>query len=73
MAVGEGRRAGEKVRRAHPRPDPGGDASHAAPDAGEDYGELLCLDSAGRLQIPKAYREALGLSLIHISKPTRPY
>jgi len=64
MAIRDGKAASETVRRA---PRPADDASVAAsghePPAHQDdhYEELLVLDSAGRLQIPKGYREALGI------------
>jgi ABC-type lipoprotein export system ATPase subunit/bifunctional DNA-binding transcriptional regulator/antitoxin component of YhaV-PrlF toxin-antitoxin module len=65
MAIRDGKTAGETVRRARPAADTtsdtAGDTAHAAPHADEHYEELLVLDSAGRLQIPKAYREALGI------------
>ena len=73
MAIRDGKTAGETVRRA--RPAAAHDAPHAdsithvggathadsMAHADEHYEELLVLDSAGRLQIPKAYREALGI------------
>ncbi len=64
MAIRDGKAASETVRRA-PRPaamddqPPDGTAPLAPHD--DHYEELLVLDSAGRLQIPKAYREALGI------------
>ncbi len=68
MAIRDGKAASETVRRA-PRPAADGDGAPTLPPAGErhddhhddHYEELLVLDSAGRLQIPKAYREALGI------------
>ena len=63
MAIRDGKAASETVRRA-PRPaeDPSAAAGHEPAVHHDDhYEELLVLDSAGRLQIPKAYREALGI------------
>lgn len=64
MAIRDGKAASETVRRK-PEPEQIAAASTAAapPEAHHDehYEELLLLDSAGRLQVPKAYREALGI------------
>jgi ABC-type lipoprotein export system ATPase subunit/bifunctional DNA-binding transcriptional regulator/antitoxin component of YhaV-PrlF toxin-antitoxin module len=67
MAIRDGKTAGETVRRARSATEQPAE-SHAAQAAAEvaahhdeHYEELLVLDSAGRLQIPKAYREALGI------------
>ena len=65
MAIRDGKTAGETVRRARPAADQPatGEMAPIHADAHHDdhYEELLVLDSAGRLQIPKAYREALGI------------
>ncbi|MCI0397993.1 MAG: ABC transporter ATP-binding protein [Chloroflexi bacterium] len=60
MAIRDGKAASETVRAR--RPDP----SREGPPTGEDHDEehfeeLVVLDSAGRLQVPKAYREALQI------------
>ena len=63
MAIRDGKTASETVRRA-PRPATGdhpAEHGEAAAHHEDHYEELLVLDSAGRLQIPKAYREALGI------------
>jgi ABC-type lipoprotein export system ATPase subunit/bifunctional DNA-binding transcriptional regulator/antitoxin component of YhaV-PrlF toxin-antitoxin module len=59
MAVRDGKAASETVRtRRNGRPESKlGDG----PAEESHFEELLVLDSAGRLQVPKAYREALGL------------
>ena len=64
MAIRDGKAASETVRRA-PRPADGPSAVPADQEPAvhhdDHYEELLVLDSAGRLQITKAYREALGI------------
>ncbi len=69
MAIRDGKAASETVRRRRRRN--GNDAPSAetadASSAPEDdhidhYEELLVLDSAGRLQVPKSYREALNIT-----------
>jgi hypothetical protein len=52
MAIREGKAASETVRARRPIDD------HSQE---EHFEELLVLDSAGRLQIPKPYREALKI------------
>ena len=67
VAIRDGKLASETVRRVSPLRDgesvAGGQAFQVA-DAGsnwdEHFEELIVLDSAGRLQIPKQYREQLG-------------
>lgn len=62
MAIRDGKTAGETVRRAPHPAGPSPDVAHLGESPHDDhYEELLVLDSAGRLQIPKAYREALGI------------
>ena len=62
MAIRDGKTAGETVRRARPAEAHAAQAAtEVATHHDEHYEELLVLDSAGRLQIPKAYREALGI------------
>jgi ABC-type lipoprotein export system ATPase subunit/bifunctional DNA-binding transcriptional regulator/antitoxin component of YhaV-PrlF toxin-antitoxin module len=59
MAVRDGKAASETVRtrrNGRPESEPGD-----GPAEESHFEELLVLDSAGRLQVPKAYREALGL------------
>ena len=63
VAIRDGKLASETVRR-RPLPkslsqDEGGTAINERWD--EHFEELIVLDSAGRLQIPKQYREQLGL------------
>ena len=62
VAIRDGKLASETVRRVSPRKE-GGQALQVA-EAGsswdDDFEELIVLDSAGRLQIPKQYREELG-------------
>jgi ABC-type lipoprotein export system ATPase subunit/bifunctional DNA-binding transcriptional regulator/antitoxin component of YhaV-PrlF toxin-antitoxin module len=55
IAIRDGKLASETVRRERP--------SHIEPDEHHDdhYEELIVLDSAGRLQIPKAHREELNI------------
>ncbi len=61
MAIRDGKTAGETVRRARPTTEQAVEEQSATAHHDEHYEELLVLDSAGRLQIPKAYREALGI------------
>jgi ABC-type lipoprotein export system ATPase subunit/bifunctional DNA-binding transcriptional regulator/antitoxin component of YhaV-PrlF toxin-antitoxin module len=60
MAIRDGKVAGETVRRK--RNGGTGDMDSAESTAtDEQFEELVVLDSAGRLQVPKEYREALGI------------
>ena len=60
MAIRDGKTASETVRKK--RNHNGDDDAAAIQPLGEDhFEELVVLDSAGRLQLPKAYREALGI------------
>ncbi|MEM7331686.1 MAG: ATP-binding cassette domain-containing protein [Chloroflexota bacterium] len=59
VAIRDGKTAAETVR-AKPRPAPS-DESEAVSEE-EIFEELTVLDSAGRLQVPKEYREALQMS-----------
>ncbi|MCY3796984.1 MAG: ATP-binding cassette domain-containing protein [Chloroflexi bacterium] len=71
VAIRDGKLASETVkrRRPHPKSLPDGSVSTRPQDEGgtsiteswdEHFEELIVLDSAGRLQIPKQYREQLG-------------
>ncbi len=70
VAIRDGKLASETVKRRLPtKSRPEGSASAPAQDEGETsiterwddhFEELIVLDSAGRLQIPKQYREQLG-------------
>ena len=53
VAIRDGRLASETVRRR-------ASATAQAADSAYQFEELIVLDSAGRLQIPKSYREQLG-------------
>lgn len=53
MAIRDGKAASETVRARRKSEDIPHDEDH--------FEELVVLDSAGRLQVPKAYREALGI------------
>lgn len=53
MAIRDGKAASETVRRKR-------DAEKAHED--DHFEELVVLDSAGRLQVPKPYRESLGIN-----------
>ena len=55
IAIRDGKLASETVRRERP-PDSQTDEHHE-----EHYEELIVLDSAGRLQIPKIHREELNI------------
>ena len=59
MAIRDGKAASE-TRRNH-RPSVSADQPDAAAETHPVFEELVVLDSAGRLQVPKAYREALGI------------
>ena len=56
VAIRDGKLASETVRRRQ-----NGQASTAAMSQADQFEELIVLDSAGRLQIPKSYREQLAL------------
>jgi len=56
MAIRDGKTAGETVRKRN-----GNSAPESAAEEDEHFEELVVLDSAGRLQIPKSYREALDI------------
>lgn len=56
MAIRDGKAASETVRA---RRETAGEAGE--PDGDEHFEELLVLDSAGRLQVPKQLREELGI------------
>ena len=56
IAIRDGKAASETVRT---RPAPA--AADGAHPAEEHFEELAVLDSAGRLQLPKSYRESLGI------------
>ena len=67
VAIRDGKLASETVRRVFPKRAGGaveaGQAAAAADEGAswdEHFEELIVLDSAGRLQIPKQYREQLG-------------
>jgi ABC-type lipoprotein export system ATPase subunit/bifunctional DNA-binding transcriptional regulator/antitoxin component of YhaV-PrlF toxin-antitoxin module len=55
MAIRDGKAASETVRRRR------SDGQPAAAQDESHFEELVVLDSAGRLQVPKAYREALHI------------
>ena len=59
MAIRDGKAASE-TRRNHRAHNPANEFDSAEGEAAV-FEELVVLDSAGRLQVPKAYREALGL------------
>ncbi|MCC6605412.1 MAG: ABC transporter ATP-binding protein [Anaerolineae bacterium] len=59
MAIRDGKAASE-TRRNH-RPSVPADQLDPAAETHPVFEELVVLDSAGRLQVPKAYREALGI------------
>lgn len=59
MAIRDGKAASE-TRRNH-RPNEQHDQPDSAAEDQPVFEELVVLDSAGRLQVPKAYREALGI------------
>lgn len=62
VAIRDGKTAAETVR-ARPRPKTkNGEGETAVHDEEEQFEELTVLDSAGRLQVPKEYREALQIS-----------
>jgi ABC-type lipoprotein export system ATPase subunit len=70
MAIRDGKAASETVRRAPVPTAPDGRVIVHAPEDGPEpgpahqedhYEELHVLDSAGRLQVPKAYRQSLGI------------
>ena len=56
VAIRDGKLASETVRRRQ-----NGQANAAAMSQADQFEELIVLDSAGRLQIPKSYREQLAL------------
>lgn len=58
VAIRDGKTATETVRR---RRDKSAVEHHAELSHEEEFEELIVLDSAGRLQIPKAYREQLEI------------
>lgn len=58
MQIRDGKAASETVRRKRP---PASDNPETAVAAEEHFEELVVLDSVGRLQLPRAYREALNL------------
>jgi ABC-type lipoprotein export system ATPase subunit/bifunctional DNA-binding transcriptional regulator/antitoxin component of YhaV-PrlF toxin-antitoxin module len=58
MAIRDGKAASEtRARRSNGDGRPQTETEHE-----DDFEELVVLDSAGRLQVPKAYREALGIN-----------
>jgi bifunctional DNA-binding transcriptional regulator/antitoxin component of YhaV-PrlF toxin-antitoxin module len=59
MAIRDGKVAGETVRRK--RNGIGESDSAESTPQDDHFEELVVLDSAGRLQVPKQYREALGI------------
>ncbi|NUM47650.1 MAG: ABC transporter ATP-binding protein [Anaerolineales bacterium] len=59
MAIRDGKAASETRRKPRPKHDPLLESEDAHHD--EHFEELVLLDSAGRLQVPKAYREALNI------------
>lgn len=59
MAIRDGKAASE-TRRNH-RPNGSADQPDSVEETHPVFEELVVLDSAGRLQVPKAYREALGI------------
>ncbi len=65
VAIRDGKLASETVlrrRKRKPRPQDGSFASGGGQEGWEEhFEELIVLDSAGRLQIPKAYREQLAI------------
>ena len=63
VAIRDGKLASETVRRRPgTMPIASPDAAGTAAESWEDhFEELIVLDSAGRLQIPKGYREQLGI------------
>jgi len=65
VAIRDGKLASETVlrrRKRKPRPQDGSIASGGGQEGWEEhFEELIVLDSAGRLQIPKAYREQLAI------------
>ena len=69
VQIRDGKLASETVRRRpgakSPSPSPQGASQHEGGASNDDswedhFEELIVLDSAGRLQIPKQYREELG-------------
>ena len=58
VAIRDGKTAAETVRR---RRDKAAVEHHAELSHEDEFEELIVLDSAGRLQIPKAYREQLEI------------
>lgn len=60
MAIRDGKAASE-TRARHNNGADGRPQSESAAEHEDDFEELVVLDSAGRLQVPKAYREALGI------------
>lgn len=58
MQIRDGKAASETVRRKNHPPS---DTSQTAVAAEEHFEELVVLDSVGRLQLPRQYREALNL------------
>lgn len=59
VSIRDGKLAGETVRS---QPKTPGSANGGAPSEKEEFEELIVLDGAGRLQIPKEIRDELGLS-----------
>lgn len=59
MAIRDGKAASETRSRRNNGAD--GRSTESQAEAEDDFEELVVLDSAGRLQVPKAYREALGI------------
>jgi bifunctional DNA-binding transcriptional regulator/antitoxin component of YhaV-PrlF toxin-antitoxin module len=60
MAIRDGKAASETVRRHRQQMASLAHISHEEHE--EHFEELVVLDSAGRLQVPKAYREALQIN-----------
>ncbi len=60
MQIRDGKTASETIRRRRQRPE-AAPAEHQAAEHEEHFEELVVLDSVGRLQVPKQYREALNL------------
>lgn len=68
MAIRDGKAASETVRRRRPNGEPssaavssGSSEEPAAVPEEDHFEELVVLDSVGRLQVPKTYRESLNI------------
>lgn len=59
MAIRDGKAASETVRRR--KTNGNGEEAQEAHDEEEHFEELVVLDSVGRLQVPKTYRESLNI------------